>query len=79
MSRDSCNGCFYHRPLSYLDENLKCCHYCIIEGKLRGCPADECDKKLVVDKETEKAMLKEYNSKQLYNIARSRSKGGAQE
>lgn len=62
MSRESCKGCFYHRPLCYADEDFKCCHYALIEGKLRGCPADECDKKLVVDKETEREIMKRYRN-----------------
>jgi hypothetical protein len=44
---------------------------------MRGCPAENCDKKLIVDDKTERAMLKNYGRNQLYNIARSRKKGGA--
>lgn len=75
--RESCENCFYYRLLSYSDDSIKCCHYCLFEGKMRGCPAENCDKKLIVDDKTERAMLKNYGRNQLYNIARSRKKGGA--
>lgn len=60
QNRESCKGCFYHRALTYSEKDVKCCHYCLIEGKMRGCPADECDKKLVVDKKTARKLMEQY-------------------
>ena len=74
MNRRSCKGCFYHRLIHYPNKRARCCHYALIKGELRGCPADKCDKKLVVDKETDRRMFKEYLSKTLYNIAKGVSK-----
>lgn len=60
--RESCKGCFYHRPLSYSEKDYKCCHYCLIEGKSRGCPADACDKKRIVDAATERELIERYRN-----------------
>ena len=38
----SCKGCIYYR---YLALNSFACHYCIDTGELKGCRADNCDKK----------------------------------
>lgn len=44
--RKSCIGCQYYRPLS-TSEKQYVCHYCIDIGEPRGCPADQCDKKVI--------------------------------
>lgn len=45
-NRASCNGCKYHKAFPYTGTyGLKCCHYSWDTGKLRGCPAENCDKK----------------------------------
>lgn len=41
-----CKGCYYWRKISMYASNspLKCCHYAIDEGRLRGIPPIDCYK-----------------------------------
>lgn len=55
---EGCKGCFYRRPISDvngLSETV--CHYLLIEGEQRGCPAASCTHYL--DKNTPEARDKE--------------------
>lgn len=47
MIRKSCKGCYFYRKFDG-NRNEYACHYCLDVGKLRGVPAEECDKKLPV-------------------------------
>lgn len=49
MNRKSCKGCIYHKGGNDTKSGggIKFCHYMLITGKSRGCPADKCDKKVV--------------------------------
>ena len=38
----TCDGCAYWRSLYNSSESIKCCHYCVDEGRLRGCPPEAC-------------------------------------
>lgn len=39
MTRLACKGCRYHRTFSPYWSSVKCCHFCLDTGELRGCPA----------------------------------------
>lgn len=44
--RASCKGCLYRRPIGS-NQNYTICHYLLDTGKVRGCPVEHCDKKVV--------------------------------
>ena len=44
MDRKSCKGCVHFQPLSISMPYHKTCFYILDTGKMRGCPADNCDK-----------------------------------
>lgn len=46
--RESCRGCYYHRPFSsYRPNGDWCCHYQYETGESRDCPPENCNKKLL--------------------------------
>ena len=42
-NRKTCRGCIFYRPLSAGHEMA--CHYMLMTGEKRGCPAENCTKK----------------------------------
>lgn len=42
----NCKGCIYRRSLRSNNTGQTVCNYLLDTGKVRGCPADNCDKKL---------------------------------
>lgn len=40
-----CRACHYRRPLGSKG-TIKICYYCFDTGKPRGCPVDQCDKRI---------------------------------
>lgn len=48
-TRRSCKGCIYRRPLGS-HPSFTLCHYLIDTGRVRGCPAENCSKKLAASK-----------------------------
>ena len=45
MSKN-CKGCIYRRPLRSNNTGQTVCNYLLDTGEVRGCPVDNCDKKL---------------------------------
>lgn len=45
-----CTGCGHWRPIMYktAQRPLFACYFCLDTGKVRGCPARECNKKMEV-------------------------------
>ena len=42
-NRKSCNGCFYYMKIRGLGQGTtRGCHYMLITGKKRPCPAENC-------------------------------------
>lgn len=66
MSRKSCEGCVYYRELCNSNKSSKCCHYLLMTEEKRDCPADNCNKKLVVSKEEETEILKAWYKKVMH-------------
>ena len=41
----TCEGCHYWRCAG----EVRCCHYALVEGHLRGCSVDDCNKRKPYD------------------------------
>ena len=61
-----CDNCVYRRPLSSGEQTL-CCHYSLDTGKLRECPAENCNKKT-----TEEEIMKRLTAEDKREIVRLR-------
>ena len=46
MTRKSCSGCVYYRPLNNAAGGERGCHYCLDTGNPRGCSVAECIRKI---------------------------------
>lgn len=44
-----CKDCIYYYSIT---RDMKGCNYCCVTGKLRNCPVEQCNKKVVVKCET---------------------------
>ncbi len=56
--KNDCGNCFYYK---YFGLGLKACHYLLITGTPRPCPAEKCTVKLILsDEETKKQNRKYY-------------------
>ena len=44
--RTSCKGSLYRRPIGS-NLHYTICHYLLDTGRPRGCPVDQCDKKIL--------------------------------
>jgi hypothetical protein len=64
VSRATCGGCVYYRPLNedLLRLKVYACHYCSDMGALRGCPISACTRKRALDAEARKKLrLRKFN------------------
>ena len=65
----TCKGCVYYRPLSESNNRGKpYCNYILDTGEPRGCPAENCEKKITMEEYMKRKRLTEEDKREIVRL-----------
>ena len=65
---DTCRGCVYYRSLSESSRGKPYCNYILDTGEPRGCPAENCEKKITMEEYMKRKRLTEDDKREIVRL-----------